>query len=142
VDDIDIRILRILEKEGRITHEELSKRLNLSRPAIHQRVVKLEQAGVIKGYRTDIEWSKAGQPLRALVFINVKTSDFNGLMDEIVNIKVKGLDIEECLRITGQWCVMLRIRAEETSQITLLHDEVLKIQGVIETFTMLILSEK
>ncbi|SHI81377.1 Lrp/AsnC family transcriptional regulator [Lutispora thermophila] len=142
MDDIDIRILRILEKEGRITHEELSKRLNLSRPAIHQRVVKLEQAGVIKGYRTDIEWSKAGQPLRALVFINVKTSDFNGLMDEIVNIKVKGLDIEECLRITGQWCVMLRIRAEETSQITLLHDEVLKIQGVIETFTMLILSEK
>jgi len=142
VDDIDIKILRVLEKEGRITHEEISKRLNLSRPAIYQRVTKLEQTGVIKGYKTDIEWSKAGQPLRALVFISVKTSDFNSLMDEIVSLDIKGLDIEECLRITGQWCIMLRIRAEETAQITLLHDEVLKIQGVTETFTMLILSEK
>jgi len=142
VDDIDIKILKILEKEGRITHEEISKRLNLSRPAIYQRVTKLEQSGIIKGYKTDIEWSKAGQPLRALVFINVKTSDFNKLMDEIVSVSIRGLDMEECLRITGQWCIMLRIRAEETAQITQLHDEILKIQGVVETFTMLILSEK
>ncbi|MCQ1529249.1 Lrp/AsnC family transcriptional regulator [Lutispora saccharofermentans] len=138
---MDIKILEILENEGRITHEEMAKRLNISRPAIHQRVSKLEQSGVIKGYKTVIEWSKAGQALRALIFINVRTSDFNSLMNEIVNIKIEGLDIEECFRITGQWCIMLRIRTIEAKQITCLHDEILKKQGVTETFTMLILSE-
>lgn len=141
MDDMDIKILEILENEGRITHEEIAKRLNISRPAIHQRVSKLEKSGVIKCYKTDIEWSKAGQVLRALIFISVRTSDFNSLMKEIVNIKIEGLAIEECFRVTGQWCIMLRIRTAETKQITYLHDEILKKQGVTETITMLILSE-
>ncbi|MGE5630922.1 MAG: Lrp/AsnC family transcriptional regulator [Caulobacteraceae bacterium] len=142
MDDIDIKILELLELSGRISHEEISKRLNMSRPAIHQRISKLEQAGVIKGYDTIIDWSKAGQGIRAIVLIKVKTSNFDKLMEQVNNLKIKGLTIEKCYRITGQWCIMLQIRASVTDQITQLHDEMLKIEGMLETFTMLILSEK
>lgn len=141
MDEIDIKILELLESNGRMSHEEISKRLNMSRPAIHQRISKLEQSEVIKGYHTEINWNKAGQGIRAIVLIKVKTSDFNKIMEQVNNLKIDGLSIEKCYRITGQWCIMLQIRAGITDQITQLHDELLKIEGMLETFTMLILSE-
>lgn len=141
MDDMDMKILELLENNGRMSHEEIGKRLNISRPAIHQRVSKLEQNEIIRGYSTEINWSKVGQGIRAIVFINVRTSDFKTIMEKVINIKIEGLTIEECYRITGQWCIMLKIRASITEQITLLHDELLKIKGMLDTFTMLILSE-
>lgn len=141
MDEIDIKILKLLENNGRISHEEIGKRLNMSRPAIHQRISKLEQNKIIKNYNTEINWSKVGQGIRAIVFINVRTSDFKGIMEQVINLKIEGLTIEKCYRITGQWCIMLKIRAGLTEQVTLLHDELLKIEGMSDTFTMLILSE-
>lgn len=142
MDQIDLKILELLESNGRMSHKEIGRRLNMSRPAIHQRISKLEQAGVIKGYNTIIDWSKVGQGIRAIVLIKVKTSDFNKMMEQILSLKIEGLTIEKCLRITGNWCILLQIRASITDQITQLHDEMLKIDGMVETLTMLILSEK
>lgn len=141
MDEMDIKILKLLESNGRMSHEEMSKRLNISRPAIHQRVSKLEQNNIIKGYSAEINWGKAGQVIRAFVFMNVRTQDFNTIMEQVINIKIEGLTIEKCYRITGQWCIMIKMRAVLTEQITLLHDELLKIDGMLDTFTMLILSE-
>jgi Lrp/AsnC family transcriptional regulator, leucine-responsive regulatory protein len=139
--EMDINILELLENNGRLTHEEIGKRLNMSRPAIHQRVSKLEQNKTIKSYKAEINWSKVGQGISAFIFINVRTSDFNSIMEHVINLKVEGLTIERCYRITGQWCIMLKIRASLTDQITMLHDELLKIDGMLDTITMLILSE-
>lgn len=141
MDEMDVKILELLEIHGRLSHEEISKRLNISRPAIHQRVSKLEQNKIIKGYSAEIDWSVAGQVIRAIVFMNVRTKDFKAIMERVINIKIEGLNIEKCYRITGQWCIMLKIRAGLTEQITMLHDELLKIEGMLDTFTMLILSE-
>jgi Lrp/AsnC family leucine-responsive transcriptional regulator len=141
MDEIDLRILEILEKNGRMSHEEIAKRLNLSRPAIHQRVARLQNDGIIKGYTTEINWMKAGQSIRAFIFVNVRTTDFRGIMDKIAKLKIEGLTIEECSRITGQWCIMLKIRAKMTEQLTMLHDEMLKIEGMLETFTMIVLQD-
>lgn len=140
MDDMDMKILRILEESGRITHEELGKKLNISRPAIHQRVAKLEQSGIIYGYKATIDWCKTGQVLNAFIFVNAKTTDFNKLMKDIMDIRIESLTIEECYRITGQWCLMIKIRTDTTEHLTSLHDEILKKQGVTETFTMLVLS--
>lgn len=141
MDKLDIEILQLLENNGRMSHEEIGKRLNMSRPAIRQRVAKLEQNEVIKSYNTEINWSKVGQDIRAIVFINIRTSDFNDVMDQVNSVKIDGITIEKCYRITGQWCIMLQIRASLTEQITMLHDELLKINGMLDTFTNLILSE-
>lgn len=141
MDNLDIKILNLLEHNGRLSHEEIGKRLNMSRPAIHQRISKLEATGVIKGYSAEIDWGKTGQGIRAFVFMNVKTTDFNDIMNRVMSIKIEGLKIEKCYRITGQWCMMLRIRASVTDQMTQLHDALLNIEGMLETFTMLILTE-
>jgi Lrp/AsnC family leucine-responsive transcriptional regulator len=141
MDEMDLKILKLLEKNGRMSHEDIGKNLNLSRPAIHQRISKLEQNNIIKGYSADIDWSRTGQVIRALIFINVQTKNFNAIMGSITSIEIEGLKIEQCFRITGQWCIMLKIRASLPEQITELHDAMLKIDGMLDTFTMLILSE-
>jgi Lrp/AsnC family leucine-responsive transcriptional regulator len=141
MDEMDFKILELIESNGRISHEEIGKRLNLSRPAIHQRVNKLEQKGIILGYNTNIDWSKTGQVIKAFISINVRTNDFNKIISKITQINIHGLTIEECYRITGQWCIMLKIRSSFTDQITILHDELLRIEGMLDTSTVLILSE-
>ena len=141
MDEMDFKILELLEHNGRISHEEIGKRLNISRPAIHQRVNKLEEKGIILGYSTNINWSKTGQVIKAFVSVNVRTNDFNKIIKRISSIEVKGLTIEECYRVTGQWCIMLRIRAKTTDNITQLHNELLSLEGMQDTFTILILSE-
>lgn len=141
VDEMDFKILELLELHGRMSHEEIGKKLNISRPAIHQRVSKLEQKGIILGYSTSIDWSKTGQVIRAFVSINVRTNDFNKIINKIATISIEGLTIEECYRVTGQWCIILKIRSCFTEQITSLHDELLKIEGMLDTSTVLILSK-
>ena len=66
MDEMDIKILRLLGNNGRMSHEEIGKRLNISRPAIHQEVSRLEQSGIIKGYNTEINWIKAVRALEPL----------------------------------------------------------------------------
>lgn len=141
MDDINMQIIELLEKDGRITHEEIGRQLHMSRPAIHQRVAKLEEENIIESYHAKINWEKLGQVISAIVFINIRTLDFNQSMKQILDLKIEGLTIEECYRITGQWCLMLKVRAEKTDQITMLHDELLKMDGMLDTFTMLILSK-
>lgn len=141
MDDMNMKIIELLEKDGRISHEEIARRLHISRPAIHQRVAKLEENNIIESYHAKINWAKLGQVISAIVFINIRTLDFEQSMRQILDVNIEGLAIEECYRVTGQWCLMLKVRAEKTDQITMFHDELLKMDGMLDTFTMLILSQ-
>lgn len=141
MDEMDIKILKLLESDGRIHHEEIAQKCHMSRPAIHQRVAKLEKKNIIESYHARIDWNALGQVINAIIFVNVQTLDFNQSMQEILDVNIEGLTIEKCYRITGQWCLMLEVRAESTNQLTSLHDELLKMDGMQDTFTMLILSK-
>lgn len=140
MDNLDRQIINILMKNGRITHEEISKKLNMSRPAIHQRISKLEQQGIIEGYRTKINWTKLGYHISAYISIKVKTNDFNKLMNDIISIKVENFVIEECHRVTGSWCLIAKVRTLTPDYITKFHDMLLKNECIIDTSTVLLLS--
>jgi len=58
MDDLDIKIINIISNNARISHEEISRILHMSRQAIHQRIKKLEENGVIKGYKSKVvKWN-------------------------------------------------------------------------------------
>ena len=140
MDNLDRQIIDILLQNGRITHEEISKKLNMSRPAIHQRIAKLEQQGIIEGYRTKINWSRLGYNISAFVSLKVRAADFYRLMNDINNIKIENVIIEECHRATGSWCIILKVRTLTPDYITKFHDRLLKNESVIDTSTVLLLS--
>ncbi|MGF0095050.1 Lrp/AsnC family transcriptional regulator [Peptoniphilus sp. SGI.035] len=143
LDEIDIEILELLRKNGRMSHEDISKQLNLTRPAIHRRIYKMEDAGFIKGYKVLVDWQKIGYNVDTYVLAKVNTNNFENLISKIMEIKDENFKIFECYRVTGEHCIMLRIKTVNTSDLTRFYDMILKIDGILDTKTLLILySEK
>lgn len=140
MDKVDLEIIKILADNGRITHEELGKRLHLSRPAVHQRVDKLQREGVIKGYRAVIDWGKTGQTAKCIIFIKISALNINNFAVKINEMEIPGVVVEECHRLAGEWCLVLKVRAGSPEEITALIDQIWLIEGVRETSTTFILS--
>jgi Lrp/AsnC family leucine-responsive transcriptional regulator len=140
MDFLDMQIIKHLEKEGRISHEELSKRLNLSRPAIHNRVAKLEDQGIITGYKAMIDWSKLGFTTYAIISLRVRTADYDKLLEQLKNLDIPDLVIEECHIVTGTWCILMKVRCSAPSGLKAIQDELHKIECIRESSTSLILS--
>src|SRR5947209_19648663 len=67
LDDLDWSILEELQADGRLSYKELGRRVNLSSPAVAERVRRLEESGVITGYRAQVDPGPAGYPISAIV---------------------------------------------------------------------------
>ncbi|WP_310830198.1 Lrp/AsnC family transcriptional regulator [Paenibacillus pedocola] len=140
MDELDHNILKLLEQNGRLSHEEIGKLLHISRPSVHQRVAKLEKSGIIRGYRGLIDWSRLDQKIKVVISVKVVSRHFQEVADKIVEMEIPGVTLMECLRMAGEWCMMLKVRVGSPEQITLLIDEIVKIPEVKETSTTFVLS--
>lgn len=107
LDDVDWRLLAELQSDGRLSFKELGRRVNLSAPAVAERVRRLEETGVVTGYRAQIDARRAGFPLMAFVQMRcslgkclLKTSE-SGDYPEIVEIH----------KLSGDHCTMVKVRA-------------------------------
>jgi Lrp/AsnC family leucine-responsive transcriptional regulator len=140
MDFLDMQIIKNIEKEGRISHEELSKRLNLSRPAIHNRVAKLEDQGIIAGYKAKIDWTRLGFTTYAIISLRVRTADYDSLLEQLKNLAIPDLVIEECHIVTGTWCILMKVRCSAPTGLKAIQDELHKIDCIRESSTSLILS--
>ncbi len=141
LDDIDLKIVQLLRKDGRMTHEAISKELGMTRPAIHKRVQKLTDSGVIKSYTAELNWDKLGLPIHAMINLWVDTQNFTNLIEEIMELSNSNHYILSCERITGQYSLMLRVRAGSTNDLTMLHDKLLATNHIKETMTSMILEK-
>ena len=140
MDSLDMQIIKNIEKDGRLSHEELSIRLNLSRPAIHNRVTKLEEQGIIKGYKATIDWSKLGYTTYAIISLKVRTTNYDVLLEQLKNLVISDLVIEECHIVTGIWSILIKVRCRTPLGLKTIQDELHKIECIKESSTSLILS--
>ncbi|MDU1954852.1 MAG: Lrp/AsnC family transcriptional regulator [Peptoniphilus lacydonensis] len=142
VDKVDLKILSILKSNGKKSHQDISGKLNFSRPAINKRVSKLEQENVIEGYEAIINYSQIGLPLDSYVLVDICTLDFNKSIERILNLREKGIYIESVYRITGNQGILLRVHTSSTEKFKDFHDSILKVEGVVNTNTMLVIQEE
>lgn len=141
IDEIDLRIIEMLRVDGRMTHEAISNELSMTRPAIHKRVQKLTDAGIIKSYRVELDWDKLGLPINAIINVWVDTQNFTELISEVLSLSSSNHFIVSCERITGQYSLLLRVRARSTTYLTNLHDKLLATKHIKETMTSLVLEK-
>ena len=107
LDEIDWRILDELQRDGRLSLNELGRRISLSAPSVAERVRKLESSGVIAGYRAVVDAARAGQPVAA--FIQMRCD-----RDRCLLKTTRASDYPEIVEIhklSGDYCSMLRVRA-------------------------------
>jgi Lrp/AsnC family leucine-responsive transcriptional regulator len=121
VDDIDRVIISTLLEDGRISLAELGRRISLSPPAVAERVKRLEQTGIITGYRAEVDLQKLGYQLTAIV--RIKPSP--GQLSRIPELAEQIPEIGECHRITGEDCFYLTIHLHSIDELSSLLDRFL-----------------
>ncbi len=107
VDDKERQILRLLADDGRMSYTDLGKATGLSTSAVHQRVKRLEERGLILGYGATIDHAAAGKPLTA--FVSITPIDVSRPDD--YPEKLRGIEeIESCWSVAGEESYILKVR--------------------------------
>jgi Lrp/AsnC family transcriptional regulator, leucine-responsive regulatory protein len=105
LDPVNLRVLGELVSDGRIAMAELGRRVGLSAPAVAERVQRLEGAGIIAGYRAELDPRALGFAVSAVVRIRPAP----GQLQRIPEIARETPEVAECHRITGDDCYLLRL---------------------------------
>jgi Lrp/AsnC family leucine-responsive transcriptional regulator len=134
VDDIDRKIIDILDANSRESFAEISKKVFLSPSSVRERVKKLEDIGVIKGYNLNINHSLLGNNLEVFIMLKVFTGKFKSAISKINSYP----EIQEAYRITGQQNIHIRVALRDQLHLQKFIDELI-VYG--EPTTHLILSE-
>jgi Lrp/AsnC family transcriptional regulator, leucine-responsive regulatory protein len=113
LDSTNLRILTELQQEPRLAMTELSRRVGLSSPAVTERVRRLEESGIIKGYRLDIDPGALGLPITAYVRIRPNT----GQLYKIAELAQSIPEVAECHRVTGEDCFVLKVYLPNLDQL-------------------------
>lgn len=121
LDAVDLQIIGELTTDGRVSLAELGRRVNLSTPAVAERVRRLEQASVITGYRAQIDPRAFGYHLTAIVRINPAA----GQLRRIAELAIELPQISECHRITGEDCFYLKLHLRSIDELPPLLDQFL-----------------
>src|ERR671922_1673669 len=123
LDPIDRKIIGELIEDGRVSLAELGRRVNLSPPAVAERVKRLEENGVITGYRADVDPKAIGFPVAAVVRVRPTTRQLQKIPELARTIP----EVVDCLRITGEDCFFVRL------QLRSLDD----LEGILDQFIVL-----
>jgi Lrp/AsnC family leucine-responsive transcriptional regulator len=105
LDEVNLRILKELQENGRLGMAELGRRVAMSPPAVAERVQRLERAGIIAGYRAEIDPRALGYPVSAVVRIRPAP----GQLQRIPEVARATPEVGECYRITGEDCYQMRL---------------------------------
>lgn len=137
LDEIDVKILEIIQKQGRTRRNDLAERVGLSLPAVSERLRKLEEADIITGYFAKVAYQKLGKDIAAFVVVTVDSSKhYTSFVDHIQGMD----DVLECHAITGEGTHLLKIRTENTTSLEKLLAKLQSWTGVVKTTTSIILS--
>ncbi len=140
MDEIDRKIAYLLHANGRMSHEQLAREVHLSRPAVHERVKRLEEAGVIRGYQALLDWGTMGLPITAFIWVGTA-----GVLSRepgriLMTLNTPTTRVEECHRVAGEWCLLVKVRAASPRALEALLDQIRGIPGVTRTMTTIVLS--
>jgi Lrp/AsnC family transcriptional regulator, leucine-responsive regulatory protein len=119
LDETDLRIIKALQEDARISLVELGKRVYLSAPSVAERVRRLERDEVITGYHASVDASRVGKPVMAFVRLNTRS----GVADRIAAAAQKQPQVLECNRITGVECFIMKVVVGSITDLEKLIDE-------------------
>jgi Lrp/AsnC family leucine-responsive transcriptional regulator len=111
IDNFDQKIMQLLQQDARISHAEVGRQVHLSQPAVSERIKRLEAAGVIRGYRADINPKALGYQITAMIRISTQQgrpyAEFVARCPEII----------DCYTVTGEDGAVMRVLATDVEHL-------------------------
>lgn len=137
IDDLDIKILDLLQGNARIKRNVIAETVGLSLPSVSERLHKLEEKGFIQGYYTKLDRKAFGYDILAYVFVTMDSSKhYKSLISKVE----KNPMIIECHSVLGEGSHLLKVIARQTASLEKLLGEIQSWPGVVSTKTTYILS--
>ena len=133
LDPIGWRILTELQENARVQLAELGRRVGLSNPAVIERVRRMEDAGIISGYRAEINYAKVGLPVCAFIRVRV----VGNLIPRVMDVAREMSEVYECHRIAGEDTFLLKVYVPTSEA---LEKTVDGLTPYVATITMLVFS--
>ena len=141
LDDIDRKILRALQTDGRASNVDLAARVHLSAPQCYRRVRALEEAGVIRGYSARLAAEALGLSVTAYVSVSSAGDQFGRVREIEAHIRDYP-QILECQAVSGDYDYLLKVVARDLKSLsTFLTDRLMQVAGIDDVRSMICLEE-
>lgn len=137
LDAIDLKLLDLLIQDARVSQRGLARELQMSPPAVGDRIARLERLGVIKGYSVDVDWATIGFPMQVFVSV-IAAADQAGIIRALHDIP----EVEEVSVVTGSMDLLARLRVRDQAHLRqVLVEGIWQITGISRTETIISLAE-
>lgn len=137
LDDRDLAILEILQRNGQLSHAEIGRIVGLGISAVNERIRKLVHRGVITGWVARLAPAALGLDLLAFVYVLIERPEISEKFLELVS---QLREIQECHHTAGDWNFLLKVRVRNTAALeALLTNKLKTLPGIIRTHTVIIL---
>ncbi|MBD3262423.1 MAG: AsnC family transcriptional regulator [Candidatus Altiarchaeales archaeon] len=136
IDDLDVRILEKLKDDARKSFRDMAEELSVAEGTIYNRVNKLREAGVLRGFIADIDYAKLGYDLTALIGVIVK----GGHLPEIEEKISEEENVSAVYDVTGEYDAVVVAKFKDRSQLNTLVKKLTAISNVDRTYTMVVLN--
>ncbi len=141
LDELDVLLLQELQRDARTSNAELARRVNLSQPAVHNRIRRLEKRGYIRQYTALLDRELLGHDL--LCFVHIALQAHNSAQLETFRAAIWDIpEVLECHHITGEYDYLLKVVVHNRKALErLLIDKLTPIPGVARLQTSLVFRE-
>jgi Lrp/AsnC family leucine-responsive transcriptional regulator len=139
LDSTSRRILRILASDGRASYQAIADDVGLSRPAVMERVKRLEEAGYILGYNARLDRAKVGYPVTAFIAVRYPNTDIAGT-DPVVEALASNPSVLECHHVAGEDCYVIKVAAPSLTELERVIRQLKGAGQTVNTRTTIVLS--
>ena len=140
IDDIDLRILDMLQRNGKLSQAKIAGAVGLTTPSVNERIKKMERHGMIKGFVALLDHEKMGLPLTAYIDVTLEHPRFEkSFVDDLEKL----LAVQECHYVAGDFAYRLKVKAANPGALTdFIQHRLLVMKGVSGARTCLSLASK
>jgi Lrp/AsnC family leucine-responsive transcriptional regulator len=140
IDEIDLRILDMLQRNGKLSQARIAGAVGLTTPSVNERIKKMERHGMIRGFVALLDHEKMGLPLTAYVDVALEHPRFEkGFVDDLEKL----LSVQECHYLAGEFGYRIKVKAADTASLAdFLQRRILGIKGVTRIQAQVSLSSK
>ena len=135
-DDLDPKILQLLQKDGKLTYEQIGEKLNRSQSTVRDRIKKMEEDRTILGYSAIVDQERIGIGVDAYLSADIDPSKSNAAMVALYTME----NVSEILHLTGERRFLLRIKAANNKELTDLIDRKIRPLGFTHLEIMVVLN--
>ena len=143
MDEKDLKILRILQEDGKASAREISRHIGSPITTVYSRIKRLEDSGIIEGYRPILDAAKLGMPTTAFIFASItyRTPGVKETLNQrqIAREVARFPEVQEVHIITGDWDILIKVKERDVAAIgRFVVDKLRTVRGIDKTLTCMV----